>query len=251
MFYLRGIPPFYTGGLMNPILWILLITLSLPGLASGKVRKIEVKADQIVTVKTAIGIATIIQVPDRPNSIVVGDQAAFKVEYLDQAITIKPLHGGAKSNLYIYTDYRRFNVQLVTAGEPAADYVVYLENPREKPRASLISWTKFRNHLKNDELRLDTKRIARTKDNVLLVEFEISVDTKLKFHPEWMWLTQDGITRPIHSLALSSQDLRAGEPIQGVMQILKDDISETTPLRIELRRKRISYLSLPKVAAWK
>src|SRR5690606_17824343 len=105
-----------------------LMALSLPGFASGRVRKVEVKPDQIVTVRTAIGIATIIQVPERPNSIVVGDQSAFKVEYLDQAITIKPLHGSAKSNLYIYTDYRRFNVQLVTTSEPAADYVVYLEN---------------------------------------------------------------------------------------------------------------------------
>lgn len=108
---------------MNPFSWILLAALFLPRFALGKVRKVEVKTDQIVTVRTAIGIATIIQVPDRPNSIVVGDQAAFKVEYLDQAITIKPLHGGAKSNLYIYTDYRRFNVQLVTSTEAAADYV--------------------------------------------------------------------------------------------------------------------------------
>lgn len=236
---------------MNPILWILLMTLSFPGYASGKVRKIEVKPDQIVTVKTAVGIATIIQVPDRPNSIVVGDLAAFKVEYLDQAITIKPLHGGAKSNLYIYTDLRRFNVQLVTAGELSADYVVYLENAQEKPRASLISWAKHRNHFKNDDLTFETKRIAMTKDGVLLVEFEVIAESKLKFRPEWIWLTQGGITRPIHSLALSRQELRPGARIQGVMQILKDDVSEGTSLRIELRRKKTSYLSLPKVSAWK
>lgn len=236
---------------MNPLLWILLISFSLPSFASERVRKIEVKTDQIVTVRTAIGIATIIQVPERPNSIVVGDQTAFKVEYLDQAITIKPLHGSAKSNLYIYTEYRRFNVQLVTTGEPAADYVVYLENPREKPRASMIGWTKLRNHLKNDEVTLETKRIAKTKDGVLLVEFEISADAKLKFRPEWIWLTQNAITRPIHSLALSGQELRAGERIQGVMQILKDDVLETTPLRIELRRKKTSFLTIPKVSAWK
>jgi type IV secretory pathway VirB9-like protein len=74
--------------------------------ADTRVRRVQVQSDQIVTIKTAIGIATIIQVPDRPNSIVVGDLSAFKVEYLDQAITIKPLHSGARSNLYVYTDYR-------------------------------------------------------------------------------------------------------------------------------------------------
>ncbi len=236
---------------MKLICILLFMGLSFPGFASERVRRVEVKPDQIVTVKTAIGIATIIQVPERPNSIVVGDQAAFKVEYLEQAITIKPLHGGARSNLYIYTDYRRFNVQLVTAGEATADYVVYLENPREKQRASVIPWTKFRSHLQNNNLTLETKRIAKTKDGVLLVEFEVSADSKLKFRPEWVWLTQNGTTRPIHSLALSKQELLAGVRIQGVMQVLSGDISESHPLRIELRRKKTSYLSLPKVATWK
>ncbi len=96
------------------------------------VRKFEVKTDQIVIVKTAIGVATIIQVPDRPTSLVVGDSEAFKIEYLDQAITIKPLRSNAKSNLYIYTDWRRFNVQLVTSSESAADYIVYLNAKQEK-----------------------------------------------------------------------------------------------------------------------
>jgi type IV secretory pathway VirB9-like protein len=110
------------------------ILLSLLSVQSwARVRTVEIKKDQIVTVRTALGVATIIQVPDRPTSLVVGDQTAFKVEYLDQAITIKPLHGGARSNLYIYTDYRRFNVQLMTTTEVSADYVVYLESQNAKP----------------------------------------------------------------------------------------------------------------------
>ena len=114
---------------MNPFfIWIFLFFISFETFAApSRVKRVPVLPDQIVTVKTALGIATIIQVPDRPNSLVVGDNEAFKVEYLDQAITIKPLHGGAKSNLYIYTDYRRFNVQLITGVEAAADYVVYLD----------------------------------------------------------------------------------------------------------------------------
>lgn len=236
---------------MNPIIWILLMVLSHTSFASERVRKVEVKSDQIVTVRTAIGIATIIQVPDRPNSIVLGDQSAFKVEYLDQAITIKPLHGGAKSNLYIYTDYRRFNVQLVTAGEPTADYVVYLESPRGMQHASIISWKKYRSYLKNADMTLETKRIAQTKDGVLLVAFEISSESHQNFRPEWLWLTQNGVTRPIHNLALSRQEMRAGDRVQGVMQILKTDVSEALPLKIELRKKKSSYLTLPKVAAWK
>ncbi|GIL16356.1 MAG: hypothetical protein BroJett040_01070 [Oligoflexia bacterium] len=217
----------------------------------ARVRTVEVKKDQIVTVRTALGVATIIQVPDRPNSLVVGDQSAFKVEYLDQAITIKPLHGSARSNLYIYTDYRRFNVQLVSGPEGASDYVVYLENPKEKVNSSAIGWRNYHNHLKNESLVFETKRLANTADGVLLIEFEVRSDSRERFRPDWLWLTQSGVTRPIHSLALSGQDLGVGRSIKGVMQILKNDASIAEPLRIELRRKKTSYLTIPKGVAWK
>lgn len=228
-----------------------ILMLLMPLSTWARVRTVEVKKDQIVTVRTALGVATIIQVPDRPNSLVVGDQSAFKVEYLDQAITIKPLHGGARSNLYIYTDYRRFNVQLVSGPEISADYVVYLENPQEKVKSSAIGWRSYRNHLKNEALVFETKRLANTADGVLLIEFEVRSDTREKFRPDWLWLTQSGVTRPIHSLALSAQDLGNGRSIKGVMQVLKSDASTAEPLRIELRRKKISYLTIPKGVAWK
>lgn len=236
---------------MNALLLMLAMSLSATAVASSRVRKAEIKQDQIVTVKTAMGIATIIQVPDRPNSIVVGDQAAFKVEYLDQAITIKPLHGGARSNLYIYTDYRRFNVQLITSTEAAADYVVYLENEKEKAKSSRISWSPFRNSLRNEEVSIETKRLAKTRDGVLLIEFEVASSGKVKFKPEWIWLTQNGSTRPIHGLLLSGQALSEKAPIQGVLQILKTDVSASDPIRLELRRNKTSYLTIPKVNSWK
>lgn len=88
----------------NRMIYFAVTLLALNASASERVRRVPILGDQIVTVRTSIGIATIIQVPDRPNSVVVGDQDAFKVEYLDQAITIKPLSSRAKSNLYIYTD---------------------------------------------------------------------------------------------------------------------------------------------------
>lgn len=219
--------------------------------ADSRVRRVQVQKDQIVAVKTALGVATIVQVPDRPNSLVVGDQSAFKVEYLDQAITIKPIHGGARSNLYIYTDYRRFNVQLITGPEGAADYVVYLENPNKAPKIKPLSWMKFKNSLSESGLILQTQRLAKTKDGILLVEFEVRSDKNEKFKPDCLWLTQSGKTRAIHNLALSGQELGNGKVIRGIMQILKSDVSEKDQLKIELRRKRTSFLSLPRISEWK
>ena len=221
--------------------------------AETKVRRIAVLADQIVTVRTALGIATIIQVPDRPNSVVVGDQEAFKVEYLDQAITIKPLHGGAKSNLYVYTDYQRFNVALFTGAEAVSDYVVYLENPKEKVKESkpTLVWMHFKGSLKNDTISIEVKRLGRAKDGVLIVEFLLRGLKRETVKPEWIWLTQKGATKPIQNLFLSNLEVRPGENVQGLMQVQRSDIDEKEPLRIEVRRKKLSYLTIPKVVSWK
>lgn len=241
---------------MNPLLWVLLLGLSQIGEASpGKVRRIALPQDQIAIVRTAIGIATIIQVPDRPNSLVVGDTDAFKVEYLEQAITIKPLRANARSNLYIYTDYRRFNVQLVTGLEAAADYVVYLDIPKEKERVKELKptlfWTRFQNKLKNESTSVEVKRLGRTKDGVLILELKISGTRRENIDPKWFWLSQNGKTKPIHRLILSSLHIDSKNSAEGMIQILKSDINEASPLRLELRRTQTSFLTIPAVKTWK
>lgn len=231
------------------------IFIALNSNAAQRVRRVEVHGDQIVTVRTSIGIATIIQVPDRPNSVVVGDQDSFKVEYLDQAITIKPLNSGGKTNLYIYTDWKRYNVELFSGHGEAADYVVYLDTPKEKQKVisekSPISWTPFKNSLRNENLTLETKRLGKSKDGVLLVEFQIRSSNKTAFSPEWLWITQGGVTKPIHNLFLSHLDSAPASPISGVLMIKRSDVGEHEPIRIEMRRTKVSYLTLTKVSAWK
>lgn len=225
--------------------------------AAQRVRRVPVQGDQIVTIRTSIGIATIIQVPDRPNSVVVGDQDSFKVEYLDQAITIKPLVGGAKSNLYIYTDWKRFNVELVSGAEVNADYVVYLEVPREKQQSkhsennSGVRWTEFKNHLRNDNLTLNVKRVGKAMDGSLLVEFAVTSTRNEAFKPEWIWISQGGATKPIHNLFMSALEVTPQRTLLGVAQLKEADLNVNEPIRLELRRNKVSYLTISKVAAWK
>lgn len=102
----------------------------------SNVKKIEVKVDELTTIHTAVGIATIIQLPEPIQGVIIGDQGAFKIEYLDKAITIKPLRFGAKTNLYINTPTRRFNVRLVTQNQDSSDYVVYL-SPKDQKKNRL------------------------------------------------------------------------------------------------------------------
>lgn len=241
--------------MVHIVMSIVLFLNSVVATAFDKVRHVPVKRDQIVVVKTSLGIATIIEVPDRPNSVVVGDQDAFKVEYLDQAITIKPLVPGAKSNLYVYTDWARYNIELITGPEPAADYVVYLEHERKKdksPKADAgIIWTPFTNTLRNSDLKLEVRQVGRASKEVLLIEFQISSTSIAKVRPEWLWMTQEGKTVPIHNLFFSNLEVSRARPIKGTIQLVAQDLQKDQPLKLELRRERTSYLTIKKVNLWK
>ena len=233
-------------------IWISLVAFPFAAFASERVRHVVLQKDQIITVRTAIGIATIIQVPDRPNSVVVGDQNAFKVEYLDQAITIKPLHLKAKSNLYVYTDWRRYNVQLITGPEPSADFVVYLESQKEKPKEfmSQIHWVNISKEISDGTLAFKVNRVSKSKD-LVLIDFEFKSAVKDKIDPSWIWITQSKKTKQIHNLLFSNLELKANQIAKGMIQILRSDLNEHSPIKIELRRKKTSYLLLPKVNSWK
>lgn len=228
----------------------ILISVATVALATTKVRRVVVNGDQIVTVKTALGIATIIQVPDRPNSVVVGDQDAFKVEYLDQAVTIKPLQPKAKTNIYIYTDWKRYNVELISGSESTSDYVVYLENPKEKIETSDIKWIDFGKSFRNGDITLEIKRVAKRRNGILQIEFYLTSDKKQNFNPEWIWLTQKGKTRPIHNFLLTSVEIVPHSKVQGILQIKASDIECNESFKIEMRRNKISYLTIKKVDSW-
>lgn len=146
------------------VIFVILASLFFPEFSNAeRIRRVVLAKDQIAKVQTAIGVATIIQVPDQPTSLVVGNQEGFKVEFLDTAITVKPLSANAKSNLYIYTDYRRFDVQLFTAQESTADYVVYLEEKKVPKLKSLTStiWKSSELFAEEGGIKLSLRRTGR------------------------------------------------------------------------------------------
>jgi hypothetical protein len=218
--------------------------------AKADVRHVEAKKDQIIAVKTAVGIATIIQVPDRPTSVVIGDQSAFKVEYLDRAITIKPLIPNARTNLYIYTDWQRYNIKLVPTDKNQADFVVYLQPKTIKQESFSIRWKDFKNHLKSNDLRVDVLKLGSTKNGLYLIEFDIQSLKKESFKPEWIWLTQNGRTIPIHKLALNELKLKPDKKVSGLIITKKEDMYTHSPIRFEIRRDKTSYLTIMEPRRW-
>jgi len=232
------------------------ILLSLALLANSvhaeRIRRVKMNKDQIAKVQTAIGVATIIQVPDTPTSLVVGNQDAFKVEFLETAITVKPLSSSAKSNLYIYTDYRRFDVQLVTVPESFADYVVYLESVNPKPvrKTEETTWKAMSLQHRNGTLNLFVRRVGKLSSSVF-VDFEVTSIKEITFSPEWVWITQGKKTIPIQRLVLSTFKTGPSMPLRGIVELLISDFKPSEPFTFEVRAPKALKIIIPRTTEWK
>jgi hypothetical protein len=118
--------------------WLAAVTTALLFLVSysyanpKKAKTLYLKEGETGDIKTAPGFSTILQFDARPTSVVVGDQDAFKVEYVGDGLTLKPLMPGVKSNLFVFTEYDRFNFRLVSTSSEQADYLVKVNRGRSR-----------------------------------------------------------------------------------------------------------------------
>lgn len=223
------------------------ILMSVP--ADAHVRNIVANGDNILNVRTALGIATIIQLPETIQSAIIGDGSGFKVEYIDRAVTIKPLRFGAKTNLYLVTEKHRYNLRLVTQSQDLADYVVYVRSPEI---TGAIRWRKFNRFGESGSMRLSVNRIARSDGGFVLIDAKLSSKSSetTTIMPENFWIVQGNTSRTINGLFISSLGLSKSNPVSIGISLAKSDLVENKPIVIELRMKHKISVSIPGTNLW-
>ncbi len=233
------------------IILLHLSALSLAVASPNKVRKTNVAIDELTTIKAAVGIATIIQLPEAVQSVIIGDSGAFKIEYLDKAITIKPLRYGAKTNLYVNTQSRRYNLRLATANQDEADYIVYVQDQVFKAKNNSVLWRDYKRKSQGRELTLSTKRLGRTKDGFLLLDFEIKSKTSQKIDPASFWIYQGEEKRVIQALFISESQSSSEKPVTGSISINMSDLVSQVSGSFEFRGTEKLKIELPREVLWK
>jgi hypothetical protein len=231
------------------ILGILLISSSV--FALNKSRKIETNNDEVSEVKTALGIATKVILPENPNlPPIIGDMGAFRVESIDKGYAIKPLRYGAKTNLFISTDSRSYSVKLLIVNQDSADYIVYLA-PKEIKTKNQIVWRDFKRKAKSDAFSIETKRIGKSKDGFVVLEFSLTSKMKNFIEPEWFWLKQGKESKSIHSLIFSSREIDSDKPIVAALTLDRRDLSSELAAVIEIKYREGLRLEIPKEFLWR
>ena len=219
--------------------------------AHTQVRKVVYKTDSILTVNTAIGIATIIQLPESIQSAIIGDQSAFKVEYLDKSITIKPLRPGVSTNLYLITEKQRYNIRLGTRFQSRADYIVYVNNMDRKNQEPL--WKKINKSQERDGVKFTVEKIGLSISGFVMIEAKLSIENSKYFNvkPIEFGISQEGTQKIVDSLFLSHLVLTKDKPILIGISILKTDLSPNKPLDIEFNSNRKFAITLEEANLWK
>ncbi len=230
-------------------LGILLISSSV--FALNKSRKIETSNDEVSEVKTALGIATKVILPENPNlPPIIGDMGAFRVESIDKGYAIKPLRYGAKTNLFISTDSRSYSVKLLIVNQESADYIVYLV-PKEIKTKNQIVWRDFKRKVKSETFSIETKRIGKSKDGFVVLEFSLTSKMKNYIEPEWFWLRQGKESKSIHSLIFSSREIDSDKPVVAALTLDRRDLSSELTAVIEIKYREGLRLEIPREFLWR
>ena len=223
--------------------------------ASARTRTIVVGVDQVADVRTALGIATKVLLEENPTAApIVGDLGAFRIESIDKGYAIKPLRYGAKTNFFISLKDRSYIVRLTTTLQDQADYVVYLLPRIQTKSEASVQYKEYKKIKKENELILILRKIGKTSDGYIILEFSLNSSTEQRAVFEKFKVKQGKSYRTIHSLILSHRWMTPDKPISGWMTIRSDDLDVGLPLTVEIQTKdqnKFLKTEIPKEVLWK
>ena len=232
------------------ILGFCLILFSRGSLAAG-VREVKISGDAVIPIRTAPGFSTILEFSSKPISAVLGDQDAFKLEYVGNSITIKPIVERAKSNLFIFTEFDRYNCKLSTVPQRDVDYIVRIkakreqtpigENPGEagvrSPAIETIS-IPIRRSGTYSGFTFSVDRITRDRRSgnprsAAVIDFTLSSTRKYyAFSPGSLGVKQSGKYLAAESIYLDQLFVAPGSKVHGKIALLSQDYAANFPLAI-------------------
>lgn len=222
--------------------------LFLTQVSFANVKTVTPKGDEILEIKTALGIATIIQIPDAIHSAIIGDQSAYRIEYADKAVTIKPLRYGAKTNLYLFTQKKRYNLRLETVPQDRAFYIIYV---KDREIGGSLNWKPINKTVVGKAATLKIVRIGTTRDGFLLLDLEVTPKGILKIGASDFWLRQATVSKPINSLFLSRSSVQKGQVAYVGMSVQKSELANRNlNVDFESKEERLR-IELSKELLWK
>jgi len=219
---------------------------------AGHNRKIQLSESDVHEVRTALGYSTLLEFDSRPTGAILGDQDAFKVEYLGNSISIKPLFPSSKTNLFVFTDYEKFNFRLSTGSASHVDYSVRVKRKSKKeaqgafrigpakiPSVSELSEISVGRKVDQNGLTLTLLSIAVPVSRAAyVVRFSIAsggaINAPVPLKNDDITVVQSGKNIPIHNLYLERSELSPNSSVTGVLVFRASKVTSVGPVFLEI-----------------
>ncbi len=214
----------------------------------GTIHEVQGGSNRLIPIHTALGFSTILEFESKPTSAVLGDQDGIKLEYVGNSITLKPLIGGSHTNLFVFTEFDRYNFAIQTGSSSLVDYIVRIKPTPDRKDQSSVSVTKSPEAFKTISVNRDktsngfilkalTLKLSRNQNDpraASLIEFEIgSTKSKYDFSSASIGVKQNGKFLGVESLFLESTQVSPQtHPIRGVIAILNSEWNRKLPVSL-------------------
>lgn len=224
-------------------------------------RTVQMKEGEMTPVYVSPRFSTILQFDAHPEPGLIGDQDAFKVEYMRNLVAIKPLMSRGKTNLFIFTKEGQFNFQLISSNDHH-DNIVYVKRAGNNGPEKLLTTerivmiddliTRWLNKVvksKNAKLTIESVATPKSK-STLVIKFElerkqIGKEELFKIAKENVLIKQKTTSLSIENIYLeNSRPEKALYRTKGLLLLRAESIAPTTPLDFSLDLGKNDVLTL-------
>lgn len=121
-------------------LFFCLLMLHCPAHAASS-RTVYLNDSDMTPIYVEPGFSTLLKFDSHPEPGLVGDQDAFKIEYLKSIVAIKPLIARAQTNLFVFTKEGQFGFKLITDRGKHDDVVLVKPSKNRGPIGPTVNKT--------------------------------------------------------------------------------------------------------------
>ena len=155
---------------MKAIIFFLLTLVQVAYIGYAKVRTLPMNDKKMELVRLSLGKSTILRFREKPKKIVLGNETAYKVDFIEKDMILQP-KAINKTNLFVYTEKNIYGFLLLSTDFGEYDDLV---NIRRKSRGG-------RYKLKTPSpLKIKISEVRKIKNGLFMVAFTVTNRTKQK-----------------------------------------------------------------------
>lgn len=224
-------------------------------------RTVQMKEGEMTPIYVSPKFSTILQFDAHPEPGLIGDQDAFKVEYMRNLVAIKPLMSRGKTNLFIFTKEGQFNFQLISSNDHH-DNIVYVKRAGNNAPEKLLTTERIvmiddlitrrlNKVVKSKNAKLTIESVATPKSkSTLVIKFElerrqIGKEELFKIAKENVSIKQKTMILSIENIYLeNSRPEKTIYRTKGLLLLRAEGVAPTTPLDFSLDLGKNDVLTL-------